>query len=227
MEAIFVRKGGTRKNLHHKGRLVDAVTQKLPPSLYNGVRAAINHKFKFNDSKLPNNFSEYRNKENSRRDWKLAVLVFRENVAQSWNIIQDSLELKLHRRVELSPMFADRVILWCVNEIEKSVVESLGLSILPGVFKVVFKKWSQEAHWEDMKVECSYSWIGVEGIPLNMWNIHVFKVIGAKCGGLIDVDRATAEFKFLNHARLQLKGNRQGFIPETLEIFCWGKKNTD
>ena len=30
--------------------------------------------------------------------------------------------------------------------------------------------------------------------------------------------------KYLNHARLQLKGNHQGFIPETLEIFCWGKK---
>ena len=31
------------------------------------------------------------------------------------------------------------------------------------------------------------------GLPFSTWNVHVLKIIGERCGGLIDVDRSTRE----------------------------------
>lgn len=51
----------------------------------------------------------------------------------------------------------------------------------------------------------------------------MFKVIGERCGGLIDVDVITAKKTYLNYARLRFKDLKGGLIPDSLNIFCWGK----
>ena len=60
--------------------------------------------------------------------------------------------------------------------------------------------------------------MGVEGIPLNWWNIHVFKVIGAKLGGVLEIAKVTLDFSFLNYAKIRVKGFRNGFLPSVLEM---------
>ena len=57
-----------------------------------------------------------------------------------------------------------------------------------------------------------------------MWNKHVFKVIGRKCGGLLDIARCTLDLTCLTHAEVKLKGKKRGLIQEKMEIFCWGRR---
>ena len=45
----------------------------------------------------------------------------------------------------------------------------------------------------------------IEGIPLNWWNIHVFKVIGLKLGGVLEIAKETLDFSFLNYAKIRVK----------------------
>ena len=56
---------------------------------------------------------------------------------------------------------------------------------------VRMKRWRKEDHWQNLKISVRHSWIGIEGIPLLMWNIHVFKIIGEACGGLLEVVEET------------------------------------
>ena len=77
---------------------------------------------------------------------------------------------------------------------------------------------SQKEHWEDIVFEGKNSWVGIEGIPLNWWNFHVFKVIGAKVKGLLKIDKETIDFSFINYAKIRVKGFNTGFLPFVLEM---------
>ncbi|KAF4383630.1 hypothetical protein F8388_014130 [Cannabis sativa] len=77
-----------------------------------------------------------------------------------------------------------------------------------------FHPWSWESQKENIKVECRDSWIGIQGLPLNLWHMKIFRKIGDCCGGLLDVDKDTAEASMLSHMRLQLRGDDSGFVPE-------------
>ena len=57
-----------------------------------------------------------------------------------------------------------------------------------------------------------------------MWNLHVLRVLGQKCGGFLDFVSCMKELSFLPYAIAQLRGNKDGFIQEYLEIDCWGKR---
>lgn len=126
--------------------------------------------------------------------------------------------------LEISPLAADRAIVWCNNVDQQKALVRLDDCFLPAAPRVSFRSWSPEAQLHNSKVECCHGWIGVEGLPLNMWNINAFKVLGRMCGGLLDVDITTAEKTLLVHARLKLKGFEGGFIPENLSVLCWGKE---
>ena len=62
--------------------------------------------------------------------------------------------------------------------------------------------WSQQEHWKDIVFEDKNTWAGIEGIPLNWWNVHVFKVIGANVGGVLEIAKETLDFSFLNYAKI-------------------------
>lgn len=131
---------------------------------------------------------------------------------------------KFETDFEISLLAADRAIVWCYDDkIQRMLVEHRDC-MLPAVAHVKFAKWSPKAQFLNTKIECSHGWIGIEGLPLNLWNIHVFKVIGERCGGLIDVDKCTIEKKLLSHAKVQLRGSTKGFIPE-FTIFFVGKED--
>ena len=160
----------------------------------------------------------------NKRNWRVAVLVFRFNISVSWSSIKVGLTKMLNVYHELSPLAADRAVLWCVNEIDRIKMENLGRFFIPDAGEVKFTRWNTKSQLNNSKIVCRNSWLGIEGVPLNLWNKHVFKVIGQKCGGLLDIARCTEELNCLTQAVVKLKGESGGFIKERMEIFCWGKK---
>ena len=75
-------------------------------------------------------------------------------------------------------------------------------------------------HWNHTQIAVNYSWIGLEGIPLNLWNIHVFKIIGEVCGGLLEVAEETLNKSFLRFAKLKVKGPANGLMNPLMELPC-------
>lgn len=95
--------------------------------------------------------------------------------------------------MEISPIVVDRAIVWCINENQKRTLENMGDCYISVVARVTFRSWNPKSQFFITKIECSYGWTGVEGLMLNMWNIHVFKVIGNMCGELLNVDKSMVE----------------------------------
>uniref|UniRef100_A0A803P465 Reverse transcriptase domain-containing protein n=1 Tax=Cannabis sativa TaxID=3483 RepID=A0A803P465_CANSA len=85
-------------------------------------------------------------------------------------------------------------------------------------YQSLLQEMVREEQNRDIKVESAGSWIGVKGLPLNIWNMKVFRKIGALCGGLLDVEKDTAEMNFLHHLRIKLEGDNNGFVPESLTL---------
>ena len=159
-----------------------------------------------------------------RLNWRNAVIIVRFSASLPWRKIELGLArvLKIHH--VLKPFAADRVIIWSNNEEDKKRLEDIGLCTIPGVGEVCFERWNLDNQFTNSKIVCKNSWVGIEGLPINMWNSHVFKVIGEKCGGFLDLASCTADLTFLPYAILKIGGNKGGFIQEKLEIFCWGKR---
>lgn len=44
--------------------------------------------------------------------------------------------------------------------------------------------------------------MGIEGLPINWWNIHLMRIIGSMLGGLVDVAKETLDFSFLRYAKI-------------------------
>ena len=56
---------------------------------------------------------------------------------------------------------------------------------------------------EYVQIEVHNSSIGLEGLPLNLWTYHTFKIIGHACGGFIEVAKETLEQAFLRYAKIK------------------------
>ncbi|KAF4348642.1 hypothetical protein G4B88_007389 [Cannabis sativa] len=165
-------------------------------------------------------FHEYMQAKQCEKDWKKAIIMFRDNSRLSWSCIFYNLSRELGRKLQVSQMFDDQVIIWCEDETEMERFLRKGNWNIPGTgdTRVFFKRWSTEEQNRDIKVECRGSWIGVKGIPLNVWNMKLFRKIGALCGGLLDVEKVTAKMNFLHHVRIKLEGDSNGFVPESLKL---------
>ncbi|KAF4346221.1 hypothetical protein G4B88_011782 [Cannabis sativa] len=165
-------------------------------------------------------FHEYMKAKQCEKDWKKAIIMFRDNSRLSWSCIFYNLSRELGRKLQVSQMFDDQVIIWCEDETEMERFLRKGNWNIPGTgdTRVFFKRWSTEEQNRDIKVECRGSWIGVKGIPLNVWNMKLFRKIGALCGGLLDVEKVTAKMNFLHHVRIKLEGDSNGFVPESLKL---------
>ncbi|EXC11724.1 hypothetical protein L484_020777 [Morus notabilis] len=64
--------------------------------------------------------------------------------------------------------------------------------------------WSIFSPWEHVKIEARNSWIRIEGLPLNLWNAHAFKIIGEACGGLLEIAKDIVDQSFLLLAKIKV-----------------------
>ncbi|EXB80244.1 hypothetical protein L484_025093 [Morus notabilis] len=156
--------------------------------------------------------------------WERAVVAYRDWMEEGWTEISKGLSEKLERKVRVSPLFADRAILWCQSDYERDTLVKEGSVHIRNQHAITIKRWCIETHWKNVKIEGRASWIGIEVLPLHMWNSHTFNVIGNKLGGLLNMADDTAWLEFLPYAKIQVKGMTKGFIPSTMEIRCWGKR---
>ena len=154
----------------------------------------------------------------AQKNWRLAVVVYRNSIEVTWEEIKEGFCSKLGRQVELSALLANRAILWCRDEARKRTLPHYDFCTLHNSIPVKVVNWSEKEHREDIVFEGKNSWAGIEGIPLNWWNIHVLKVIGAKLGGLLEIDKETTAFSVLNFAKIRAKGFTYGFLPSVLEL---------
>lgn len=152
----------------------------------------------------------------------LAVVIYRYTLKADWETIRQGLGNLIHRRAVVIPLAADRAITWCLDEEEKSFlikvrwIEERNRSIAK------MENWTPEVHLNHTQIAVNYSWIGLEGIPLNLWNIHAFKIIGEVCGGLLEVTEETLNKSFLRFAKLKVKGLANGLMNPLMELPCGG-----
>lgn len=159
-----------------------------------------------------------------KRSWRNAVLVTRLSAFNPWSRIQSGLSRMLKSHQVLSPVAADRAVLWSNSDDDKSTLEKMGLCSISEAGTVYFQRWKPDSQFKNLKTVCTNSWIGIEGLPINCWNVQVFKDIGQRCGGLLDIARCTLDLSFLSFASILLRGNKGGFIPEFMEIDWQGIK---
>ena len=157
-----------------------------------------------------------------RKDWRRPLVVYRYTMYLSWGNISRRIRDKLRRDVVVVPLAADRAIVWCTDEDEVSSLTLNPIQFSKGRDQVKIKRWNMFAHWDNLQIHVNHSWIGIEGLPLNMWNIHVFKIIGKSLGGLLDVAPETTSLSFLKFAKIKVGGLEDGFVDPILEILCQG-----
>ena len=116
----------------------------------------------------------------------------------------------------------NRAIIWCEHEDEISDLLSNPLQFSGGKYQIKIERWNQFVHWDNIQIQVKQSWIGIEGLPINMWNIHVFKTIGKSLGGLLEVAPETKNFNFLRYAKIKVGGLEGGLMDPILEILCQG-----
>ncbi|KAF4346355.1 hypothetical protein F8388_005466 [Cannabis sativa] len=165
---------------------------------------------KFPEKRLEQKFFyEYSQAEKSDKEWIRAVMMFRDNSETPWSAIFYNLLREIDRKLVVSQMYDDRTIIWCKNEDEVDLLLKLNKMVIPGTRGTIvsFIRCYMEKQNKDEKVECRRSWIGIEGLPLHLWNMKTMWRIGALCGGLLDIEKDTAEKSFLHHLRLKLEGN--------------------
>ena len=158
------------------------------------------------------------------KDWKMAVTIYRTNTKMSWGEISRNLEGITKRKSEVFQLAADRAVFWCWKEKELH-----GLLLKPDqlssyITSVKMVRWSKDDHWFNLQIGVRYSWIGIEGLPLQMWNNHVFKVIGEACGGLLEIAEDTKNKSFLGYAKIKVKGHVSGLMNPVIETWCQGEK---
>ena len=153
-----------------------------------------------------------------QKNWRFAVVFYRSSANESWEGVKFRLCRRLGRAVDLSTLHANRGILWCRDEKEKSHLLKSDFCKLNIVETVKVVQWSQQQHWEDIFFQGQNIWVGIEGIPLNWWNIHAIKVIGAKLGGVIEIAKETLDRSFLTYAKIRVSGFYNGFLPSILEL---------
>ena len=158
-----------------------------------------------------------------KKDWRRAVIVVRFSTLLSWRNIHFRLSKIFKIQHDINPIAANKAVIWSTCDEEKRRLEKMGFFNIPGVGKFRTERWNTENQFIDNKIECRSSWVGIEGLPLNMWNKHFFNQIGEKCGGLLDIANSTADLSRLSFAKLKLQGNQWGLIPERLDLYCWRK----
>ena len=152
------------------------------------------------------------------------MVIYRYSLQTAWDFIRKCLESRLKRIIEVVPLSADRAVMWCVNndEMKSLLQEKFVFSGRRNMAKM--EKLSSDAHWDYVQIEVQNSWIGVEGLPLDLWNHETFKTVGETCRGLIEVAEETSNQSFLMHAKLKVKGQRSSFLYSVMELPYKGMK---
>lgn len=128
------------------------------------------------------------------------------------------------RYVEVVPIATDRAVVWCKNEAGRISLLTEQTMFYRRNTIARMEPSSIYAHWDHVKIKARNSWIGIEGLPRNLWNIHAFKVIGEACRGLLEVAKEALDHSFLLFTKIKIRGLKEGLTPHVLEVCCQGER---
>ncbi|KAM1005914.1 hypothetical protein FF1_002720 [Malus domestica] len=120
--------------------------------------------------------------------------------------------------IRLSPFQCNKALFVCQNEEEATKIAQLGTLAMNKLPDVVLPGWWDNINSNHRKTVSYDGWVALEGLPPHLWTNNFFQKIGEACGGLVEIDRRTANFGFLLEAKLKLKPNDTGFIPEFVDV---------
>ncbi|KAK9086496.1 hypothetical protein Syun_028890 [Stephania yunnanensis] len=85
--------------------------------------------------------------------------------------------------------------------------------------------WSPMQHSSN-QISCHDTWIRLEGLPINLWNMPTYQSIGSHFGGLVEVASTTERKAYEQGAWIRVAGDINRFFPGQIEVPCWGTKVT-
>ncbi|KAM2918504.1 hypothetical protein FF1_047165 [Malus domestica] len=150
-------------------------------------------------------------------DWGRVIVCERFVVHQPWREVEASLQKTLGKTVCLVPFLCNKALLTCENAKEAAQIAHLGVLPMIGFPDIVLSGWWDSIKDIERKVVSYGGWIALEGLPPHLWTRDFFLEIGDACGGLEAIDRKTANLDFLLEAKIKIKQNSIGFIPEFVE----------
>ncbi|KAM1811352.1 hypothetical protein ACFX11_028259 [Malus domestica] len=151
-------------------------------------------------------------------NWGSVIVCERQVVHQPWREVEDSLLNIMGRKASLVPFQCNKALFVCKNEEEAAQIAQIGVLSMIGYPEVVLSGWWESIKPSERKVVSYGGWIALEGLPPHLWTSDFFHEIGDACGGLVEIDRKTADFEFLLEAKIRIKQNNTGFIPEFVEV---------
>ncbi|XP_075503804.1 uncharacterized protein LOC142541110 [Primulina tabacum] len=122
------------------------------------------------------------------------------------------------RRIEVYPFQANKAVWWPECQKELSLYLKLKRGFFESGVALDFEEWRSNINSADSVIKCCNSWIKILGLSWNLWSLDNFKVIGAQCGGLLEVSEDTRSLRDLGAARIKVKGTKDGFINNKITI---------
>ncbi|KAL8480709.1 hypothetical protein ACS0TY_027305 [Phlomoides rotata] len=96
--------------------------------------------------------------------------------------------------------------------------------VLYDQINVGVERWNAQSNKLGCAFECRDGWIDIHGLPFNLWKYEMFRTIGDKCGGLIQVDDRTSRLVNLRSARIKVKGIDSGFLEHNITVTFDGEQ---
>lgn len=161
----------------------------------------------------------------SNINWEAAVIVTKDQVDFSWDLVCSVLGKSVNRKVILQPFQANQAVWWPGNQEEMAYFLRLGRGFFDKGVMLTFVKWPEGINNGLPVFDCCYSWVRISGLPWNLWNKENFETIGEQCGGLLDISHKTRGFRDLSAALMKVRGPEGGFIKGELSVRlgdkCW------
>ncbi|BFG14753.1 hypothetical protein CerSpe_010270 [Prunus speciosa] len=151
-------------------------------------------------------------------NWSWVVVCERQVLHQSWDDIRKALEGWLEKDVKLFPYQINRAFFTCDSKLEAMTVTSSGKLALEGQTDVLLYSWEHGLKNNAPKIVSYGGWLGITGLPMHWWTKNFFQRIGMECGGFLEVDQRTENYKYLFEAKIKTRRNLSGFLPEIVTL---------
>ncbi|KAK9929371.1 hypothetical protein M0R45_026473 [Rubus argutus] len=170
-------------------------------------------------SRPQNRMLQVSSKEEDNSRWQNSVVCKRNSIKSSWTKISKVISDFLDKEVVLYPFQCNKALLFCSSEEEAEWVARHKKITVNIQDEVSLCRWKQNCNFHGKRKFVSFGgWIEIEGLPFNLWNKEMFKHIGDACGGYLEIDYRTKKFLSLFVARIKVKTNEYGLIPEFVDV---------
>ncbi|KAK9929045.1 hypothetical protein M0R45_026155 [Rubus argutus] len=169
---------------------------------------------------LPQNkLLQVSSKKDENSIWQCSVVCKRKSIKSSWIETSKAISDILDKEVILYPFQCNKALLFCSNVEEAEWVARHKKITVNIKDEVSLCRWKQKCNSHGKRKFVSFGgWIEIEGLPFNLWTKETFQQIGDACGGYLETDYRTENFLSLFVARIKVKNNTCGLIPEFVDV---------